>query len=183
MDASGIQLKMQTISQNTGWEWAGVSDHQKGIYRSTQYSVGWGKEGKKRRVSRTGAATEARARSLHWGNYLGRGEAFEATGECSSWPVRVWMGWEPHIQSLPQAYILFTGMQVPWNMRCLGARVKGLESNPKVRSAVDCGEMPHGDVREEIAVGNTFGEKLGGHGGKVTQLSHMLEVAPSMQTL
>ena len=61
--------------------------------------------------------------------------------------------------------------------------MKGLESNPKVRSAVDCGEMPHGDVREEIAVGNTFGEKLGGHGGKVTQLSHMLEVAPSMQTL
>lgn len=180
MDASGTQLQMQKISQNISWEWAGVSDHQKGIYRSIQYSVGWGKEGKKGRVSRTGAATEARSRSLHWGNYLDRGEAFEAIGVCSSWSVRVWIEWEPHRQSLPKAYVLCTGTQVPCNMWCLGAGVKGLENNPKVRSAVDYGKMTHGDVRGETAVGNTFGEKLGSHGGKVTLLSHVLGVEPSM---
>ena len=79
-----------------------------------------------------------------------------------------------------QAYVLCTGTQVPRNMRCLGAGAKGLESNPKVRSAVDYGEMAHRDVREEIAVGNTFGEKLGSHGSKVTVLSHVLGVEPSM---
>ena len=38
-DASGIHLQMQRISQSASWEWAGVPDHPKGVYRSTQNSV------------------------------------------------------------------------------------------------------------------------------------------------
>ena len=43
-------------------------------------------------------------------------------------------------QSLPQTYIPQTGTQVPWKAQQLGAGVKGLWSNPRVRAAVDCRE-------------------------------------------
>ena len=44
-------------------------------------------------------------------------------------------------QSLPQPYIPQTAMLVPWKAQWLGAGVKGLWSNPRVRAAVHCGEM------------------------------------------
>ena len=46
-------------------------------------------------------------------------------------------------------------------------------SNPRVRAAVDCGEMDQGDVREEVVVRNAGGGKPGSHGSKVILLSHM----------
>ena len=55
-----------------------------------------------------------------------------------------------------------------------------MESNPRVRSAVDCREMAPGDVREEIAEGIAFGGKSGSHGGKVILLSHMQGMQPSL---
>ena len=47
-----------------------------------------------------------------------------------------------------------------------------MQSNPKVRAAVDCGETDRGDVREEILVRNAGGGKPGSHGSKVILLSH-----------
>ena len=40
-----------------------------------------------------------------------------------------------------QPYILWIRTQIPWKVQWLGAGVKGLWSNPRVRAAVDCGEM------------------------------------------
>jgi len=37
----------------------------------------------------------------------------------------------------------------------LVAGAQGLESNPRVQSAVDCGETTQGDMKEEIEVGKT----------------------------
>ena len=48
----------------------------------------------------------------------------------------------------------------------------GMENNPRVRSAVDCGGDNQGDMREETVVGNACGGKLGSHGTKVTFLNH-----------
>ena len=45
-----------------------------------------------------------------------------------------------------------------------------MESNPREKSAIDCGEM-----REEMAVGNAFGGKP----GKAIMLSHVPDVKPS----
>ena len=42
-----------------------------------------------------------------------------------------------------------------------GAGVSGLGSNPRVRAAVDGGEMDQGDAREETVVGNACGGKPG----------------------
>ena len=61
-------------------------------------------------------------------------------------------------QSLPQLYIPQTGTQVPEKAQQLGAGVWGLWSDPRVRTAVDCGET---NVREEIVVGNACGGKPG----------------------
>jgi len=47
-----------------------------------------------------------------------------------------------------------------------------LWSNPRVRAAVDCGEMDQGDVRE-IVVENACGGNPGSHGSKVILLSHV----------
>ena len=71
-----------------------------------------------------------------------------------------------------QPYILWIRTQIPWKVQWLGAGVKGLWSNPRVRAAVDCGEMDQGDVREEIVVGNACGGKPGSHGSKAILLSH-----------
>ena len=40
----------------------------------------------------------------------------------------------------------------------------GIVEHPRVRAAVQCGEMDQGDVREKIVVGNTGGAKSGSHG-------------------
>ena len=42
---------------------------------------------------------------------------------------------------MPQPYIPQTGILVPWKEQQLGAGVKGLWSNPRVRGAVDYREM------------------------------------------
>ena len=39
-------------------------------------------------------------------------------------------------------------------------------SNPRVRAAVDWGEMDRREVREETVVGNACGGKPGSHGSK-----------------
>ena len=53
-------------------------------------------------------------------------------------------------QFLLQPCIPWTGMQIPWKVQQLGARVEGLWSNPRVRADVDCRQMHQGDVREKI---------------------------------
>ena len=52
-------------------------------------------------------------------------------------------------------------------------------SNPRVRSAVDCGETSQGDVREEIVVGNVCGGKSGSHGSEAIPQSHAQGVEPA----
>ena len=54
-----------------------------------------------------------------------------------------------------------------------------MESNPREKSAIDCGEMAQGGMREEMAVGNAFGGKP----GKAIMLSHVPEVEPSLYSL
>ena len=51
-------------------------------------------------------------------------------------------------QSLQQPHICQKGTLVPWKGQQLGAGVKGLWSNPRVRAAVDCGETDRRDVWE-----------------------------------
>ena len=82
-------------------------------------------------------------------------------------------------QSFPQSCIPRTGTLVSWKAQWLGAGVQGLWSNPRVRAAVDCGEMDCGDVREEIVVGSASGGKPGSHRSKAILLSHMQGVEPS----
>jgi len=48
-----------------------------------------------------------------------------------------------------------------------------LWSDPRARTAGDCGETNQGDVREEIVVGNAYGGKPGSYGSKVMLLSHV----------
>ena len=74
-------------------------------------------------------------------------------------------------QSKLQPYIPWAGMLVSWKGQWLGAGVKGLWSNPRVRAAVDCGETEQGGVREEIMVGSACGGKPGSHGSKAILLS------------
>ena len=52
-------------------------------------------------------------------------------------------------------------------------------SNPRARTAVDCGEMDLGDVREEIVVGNAYRGEPGSHGSKAILLSDVFWVEPS----
>ena len=53
-------------------------------------------------------------------------------------------------------------MHVHWNMQQSGTGAQGLESNPRVRTALDGGEM----------AGNSFGGKLGSQWVQVLLLSH-----------
>ena len=46
-DTSGIHLQTQKFMHNTSWEWTGVPDQWKIIYRPTQNSVGWRNSGEK----------------------------------------------------------------------------------------------------------------------------------------
>ena len=62
-DTSGIHLQTQKCMKNTSWEWTGVPDQRKRIYRTTQNLVELGTRGKKRGVSRTGPAFG------EWGNW------------------------------------------------------------------------------------------------------------------
>ena len=74
-------------------------------------------------------------------------------------------------QSLPQLYIPWTGMQVLWKVQRLGHGVQEVWSNPRVRAAVQCGEMDLWDVKETV-VGNACEGKSGSHGSKVILRSH-----------
>lgn len=88
-------------------------DHRKGMYKSTQITE-WRKEGKKRRVIRTGHVLGWGTWSRdcpHQGSCLGQGEAFEAVGECSSSPVTVWMEWE--LRNLCCSLTYLTGFESP----------------------------------------------------------------------
>ena len=68
-------------------------------------------------------------------------------------------------QSLLQPCVPQTGMQVPG--RCSGWELEFRDcSNPRARTAVDCGERDPGDVREETVVGNSCGGKSGSHGSR-----------------
>ena len=80
---------------------------------------------------------------------------------------------ERESQALPQPYIPQIGTQVPWKVQQLGAGVWGLWTEPRARTAVDCGEMDREEVREEIVVGNACGGKPGSHGSKTILLSHV----------
>ena len=88
-----------------------------------------------------------------------RGVAFEAVGEYSSYPVTVWIEWDPQSQSVPQPYIPWKGTEVPWNVWWLRAGAYGLESNLRAKSTVDSKDMAQGDLREKTAVVNAFGRK------------------------
>ena len=55
--------------------------------------------------------------------------------------------------------------------------------NPRVRAAVDCGEMDPGDVREETVVANAGVGKPGSNGSKAISLNHMYGVEPSSKPL
>ena len=64
-------------------------------------------------------------------------------------------------------------MQVPWKVKGLEAGARGLWSDPRVRAAIDCGEMDQGDLREEIPEAIACEGKPGSHGSKVILLSHV----------
>ena len=53
-----------------------------------------------------------------------------------------------------------------------GSWRSGIVSNPRARTAVDCGEMDWGNVREETVVGNACGGKSGSHRSEKIPLSH-----------
>ena len=59
----------------------------------------------------------------------------------------------------------------------------GMENNPRVRSAVDCGGDNQGDMREETVVGNACGGKLGSRGGKAILLNLTQGVGTSLKPL
>ena len=52
-----------------------------------------------------------------------------------------------------------------------------------MKSAIGWGEMAWGDVRQEIAVGNAFGEKTGSYSGKEILLSHAGDRAITVASL
>ena len=155
---SGIYLQMRRISQRTSWVLAGVPDHQKGKYSFMQNLVGWRKEvgvGEQKSewhlICTWGVGELKQERHLHAGQSVGtEREAFEAVREWSSWSVTVWMDWESQKQFMLWSYVPWTGRQVHWNAPWLRAGAWGLESNPKARTAVDCGKMTRGDGSEEV---------------------------------
>ena len=97
-------------------------------------------------------------------------EAFEAVGEWSSWSVTLWMEWESHRQYAIAIYTIDRDIS-PLESTVAGSWDLGMEDNPRVRSAVDCGADDQGDVREETVEGNACGGKLGSRGGKAILLS------------
>ena len=88
-----------------------------------QNSVGWRKEGKKRRrVSGAGSVPgdwgswNLHVRAISWD----RGKALEAVREWNSWSVILWIEWEPHRQSMPWPYVPWTVTQVTAGSRSVG---------------------------------------------------------------
>ena len=62
-------------------------------------------------------------RELKWewdphiqGNQLGQKESMWDCQRVNSWPVSIWMKWEPHRQSMSQPYVLWTGIRVHGNL-------------------------------------------------------------------
>ena len=116
--------------------WCGVGGN-KGVSR-TRSALGLGCRG--------GGGTEAGFQSPHWAlsesqeKYLRLRVKELICGSLSGVRIR---------QFLPQPCTPWTGMQVLWEVQRLGHGVQGLWSNPRVRAAVQYGEMDRGDVREE----------------------------------
>ena len=54
---------------------------------------------------------------------------------------------------------------------------------PRASSVVECEDMSHRDLREEISVGNVCGRKSGSHGGKLILLSHTVGAAITVASL
>ena len=126
MDTSGTHLQTLKCMQNTSWEWTGVPDQWKRLYRPTQNSIGQRVRGKNRSVSRTGHILS------RWGTWSrcliptsGQWSESEEKhlrlrmkqliyGSLNGMKIR---------QYLPQPYILWTGMLVPWKVQQLGAGV------------------------------------------------------------
>ena len=65
-----------------------------------------------------------------------------------------------------------TGMRVPWKVQQLGARDQEVWNYPRVKAAVDFGEMDRGEVMEETVMGIACGGKVGSQGSKVILLSN-----------
>ena len=68
--------------------------------------------------------------------------------------------WNKNQTGLATAIHTLDRDEVPWKAQQLGAGIWGLWSDPRVRAAVDCGEMDRGHVREETVVGNACRGKL-----------------------
>ena len=118
-DGSGIHLQTQKLLQDTSWEQTGNLDHCKGIYRSMQNLARQMKEEKNQRVSRTGSIPGG------WGywncNCLGQRRRIWDCWRVQQWSATGWRECKPYRQSLPQLYIHWAGMQVPWNAHQLRA--------------------------------------------------------------
>ena len=173
-DTSGIHLQTQKGMQNSSWDQTGVPDQWESIYRTTQISVAWRNQGEKQEC---------------WENWT----CPQQVGELKQWSdphIRaiVWVR-EKHLRlrvkqltcglngmrirrSLPQPCIPQTGTRVAWKVQQPRAGVWGVWSNPRVRAAVDCGEMDWGKARGKIVRGIACGGKLGGPGSEAILLSH-----------
>ena len=125
-DTSGIHLQTQKCIQNTSWEQKGVSDQWKRIYRTTQNLVGFkGTRGKNKSVSKNGPAL---SRSGNWS----RGQIPTSRQLSESEEKHLKLNVKQLIcgslngmrirQSLPQAYIPWTGMST-WKAQKLDAGV------------------------------------------------------------
>lgn len=81
--------------------------------------------------------------------------------------IRDWLhGMRTTWTILPTALCTRIGTHVLWTaQRWLGAGAFRLESNPRAGSAVNCGEVAGGVVRDGSTVGNAFGGMPGRHGG------------------
>ena len=120
MDTSGIYLQTQNILQNTFWEWARVPDHWKIIYKPLKNSrrKEWGGE---RRMSKSAPdfgrwGNWSRGQIPAMGQLFGTEEKHYRLLESEPVSLWIWMEWESYRQSLPQPYLPWTGMKVPWNV-------------------------------------------------------------------
>ena len=165
VNTSAVHLQTQKILQNTSWEWAGVFDHQEGIYSSTQITVGWRKELGERRVIRTGHVPGG------WGTWSRdqiptSGQLFRTEEKhlrlLESAAAHVWQSeWNENHTIFLTALHTLDRIWVPWNVRWLGAGLWGLESNPSVRSAFDCRERVGGGHEGVDGGGKYLGRKAG----------------------
>ena len=98
----------------------------KGIYRAMQNSVGWKKEGKKRRRVRGAGSASGDWGSWSRGEISTSGQSVRTEGkhlrlsESETVDPWHWMEWEPHRQSMPWSYVPWTVTQVTAGSRSVG---------------------------------------------------------------